>query len=190
MGRRKHGDEDGIDVGAVSGCWEPDQRWEYVDGELRFISRTGGRHGLVIHLISKALAWWEDLAGERMCFGADVAFTMADGSWLCPDAAVVRRERLRSGVPEGPIPFPPDVAFEVRSPGDQASDVERKRYRYYLNTVTQVWVDPETETVEVVSANRPVRYFGSTETVVIEELPGFGIGLFPLPPKRAKDGKP
>jgi len=171
---------------------KPDQRWEYIDGEVRFMSPAGGRHGFVIHLISRALSGWEDLAGDWVCFGADVAFTMADGSWLCPDAAVVRRERFSSGIPEGPVPFPPDVAFEVRSPGDRASDVERKRYLYYLNHVTQVWIDPETETVEVVSPSRPARYFGAEETVVIEELPGFGIDLFPLHLhlKRVKDGKP
>lgn len=171
---------------------KPDQRWEYIDGEVRFMSPAGGRHGFVIHLISRALSDWEDLAGDWVCFGADVAFTMADGSWLCPDAAVVRRERFSSGIPEGPVPFPPDVAFEVRSPGDKASDVERKRYLCYLNKVTQVWVDPETETVEVVSPSRPVRSFGAEEAVVVEELPGFGMDLFPLHLhlKRVKDGKP
>jgi Uma2 family endonuclease len=180
----------GLMWGQFLAAGKPDQRWEYVDGEVRFMSPTGSRHGLVIHLIGKALSRWEDLAGDWVCFGADVALTMADGSWLCPDAAVVPRGRYRGDVPEGPTPFPPDVAFEVRSPRDQALDVEKKRYLYHLNKVTQVWVDPETETVEVVSPNRPVRYFGSTETVVIEELPGFGMDLFLLPPKRAKDGKP
>jgi len=172
---------------------KPDERWEYIDGEVRFMSPTGNRHAFVIHLISGALSRWEELAADWVCFGANAAFTMADGSWLCPDAAVVRRERYPGGViPEGPAPFPPDVAFEVRSPGDKAADVERKRYLYYRNKVIQVWVDPETETVEVVSPNRPARYFGREETVVIEELPGFGIDLFPLHLhlKRIKDGKP
>ena len=58
--------------------------------------------------------------------------------------------------------------------------------------MTQVWIDPETEKVEVVPPNRPMRFFGPEETVVIEELPGFGIDLFPLHLhlKRVKDGKP
>ena len=169
---------------------KPDQRWEYLNGKVRIMSPTASSHGLVIHLIGKALSNWEDLAGDWVCFGADVAFTMGEGSWLCPDAAVVRRERYRSGIPNGPTPFPPDVAFEVRSPGDDASDVERKRYLYYLNKVTQVWVDFDTEIVEVVSPIRPARYFGPEETVVVEELPGFGMNLFPLLPKRVGDDKP
>ena len=53
-----------------------------------------------------------------------------------------------------------------------------------------MWTDPETETVEVVPPNRPVLFFGPEETVVIEELPGFGIDLFPfhLRLKRVQEG--
>ena len=142
------------------------------------MSPTGGRHGLVIHEIGLALG---TLNQEWVCLGADVAFTMADGSWLCPDGAVVRRSRFEAGaVPVGPVPFPPDVAFEVRSPGDNTSDVERKRRLYALNRVVQVWVDPETEIVEVISPNRPIRFFGPGETVVVEELQGFELNLFPF----------
>lgn len=159
---------------------KPDQRWEYIEGEIVFMSPTGSRHGQVIHKISKALSWWEDLAAQWVCFGADVAFTMADGSLLCPDAAVVRRERYPAGVPPGPTPFPPDVAFEVRSPSDRAADVERKRTIYALNSVVQVWVDPEAELVEVIGRDRRVRFFDRDQTVVIPELPGFSLGLFPL----------
>jgi len=169
---------------------KPDQRWEYIEGEVRFMSPTGGEHGMIIHEISLALGALD--RREWVCFGADVAFTMAGGDWLCPDAAAVRRARFSGTVSSGPVPFPPDVAFEVRSPGDKASDVEKKRYLYYLNKVTQVWVDPATEMVEIVSPNCPVRFFGPGEKVVIEELPGFGIDLFPLHLhlKRVKDGKP
>jgi len=171
---------------------KPDQRWEYVDGEVKFMSPTGTRHGVLVLEIAYGLREWRDRTPGWVCVGADVVFTMSAGELLCPDAAAVRQERYGGGgVPAGPTPFPPDVAFEIRSPGDKASDVERKRYLYYLNKVTQVWVDPETETVEVVSPNRPVRYFGPGETAVVEELAGFGMDLFPLHLhlKRVKDDK-
>jgi Uma2 family endonuclease len=159
---------------------KPGRRWEYIDGEVRFMSPTGFEHGQIIHLISGALRSWERTVEGWVCVGADVAFTMASGDRLCPDAGVVRRERLPAGRLKGPAPFPPDVAFEVCSPGDTASDVERKRRLYYRNGVIQVWVDAETETVEVISPNRPASYFGSGETLRIEELPGFELNLFPL----------
>ena len=167
---------------------KPCQRWEYVDGEVRFMQPTDAQHGAVNHEISAALGSLD--TSEWLSVGADVAFTMAGGEWLCPDAAVVRRSRFEGGVvPSGPAPFPPAVAFEVCSPGDKASDLERKRYLYRLNGVTQVWVDPETETVAVISPKRPVRYFGPGETAVIDELPGFAMNLFPLESKRVRDGR-
>jgi Uma2 family endonuclease len=162
---------------------KPGQRWEYIDGEVEFMPPTGGEHGLIIHQISAALAALD--AREWACFGADVAFTMANGDWLCPDAAVVRRSRFEGGaIPTGPVPFPPDVAFEVCSPGDKASEVERKQRLYHANRVVQGWVDFQTETAEVIASNRPVRFFGPGETATIEELPGFELNLFPLPPER------
>lgn len=84
---------------------KPSQRWEYVDREVRFTSPTGSRHGAVTHDISSALGALD--AREWLCFGADVAFTMHDGSWLCPDAAAVRRGRYPgTGLPpRGPHPF-------------------------------------------------------------------------------------
>jgi Uma2 family endonuclease len=164
--------EDFLDAG------KPGQRWEYIDGEVRFMSPTGFEHGQTIHRISSALGALD--SREWICVDADVAFTMASGECPCPDAAVVRRERLWAGRLTGPAPFPPDVAFEVCSPGDKASDVERKQRLYHVNGVVQVWVDFQTETVEVISPNRPVRFLGPGETATIEELPGCELNLFPL----------
>jgi len=157
---------------------KPGQRWEYIDGEVQFMSPTGTRHGRAIHQISMALGEYEKTHPEWISFGADVAFTMASGDWLCPDAALVRRDRFGvGGIPEGPAPFPPDVAFEVLSPDDRRKEVLRKRRLYQLNHVLQVWIDPEEQMVEVIAADRPVRYF-RREPVVIEELPGFRLDLF------------
>lgn len=162
---------------------KPSQRWEYIEGEVRFMSPTGSRHGREIHLIDRALAQWEDRAEAWVCFGADVAFTMKDGSWLCPDAAVVRRDRYPAGIPEGPTAFPPDVVFEVISPNDLWSDIQRKRRVYRENDVVQVWVDSAARTIEVISPKHGSRTFAEGETAVIEELPGFELNLFRLLPK-------
>jgi Uma2 family endonuclease len=158
------------------------QRWEYIEGEVRFMSPTGAQHGLVIHNIGLALGTLDPQ--EWVCFGADVAFTMAGGEWLCPDAAVVRRSRFEGGVvPSGPVPFPPDVVFEVISPNDRWRDIQRKRHVYTANGVAQVWVDPEERGVEVVGPKHDSRAFAEGETAVVEELPGFELNLFPIQPE-------
>ena len=156
---------------------EPNQRWEYIDGEIKFMSPTGFEHGRFIHQISLALSSLNQR--EWTCVGADVAFAMANGDRLCPDAAVVRRDRLPTDPLKGPAPFPPDVAFEVISPGDTWSDIQRKRRIYRENGVVQVWVDPQERTVEVISPKHGARAFTECETVAIDELPGFELDLFP-----------
>jgi len=61
---------------------------------------------------------------------------------------------LQAGIPSGPAPFPPDVAFEVISPNDTWSEIQSKRREYTSNGVVQVWVDTEERTVEVMSPTR------------------------------------
>jgi Uma2 family endonuclease len=158
--------------------------------EVTKAGHRGSRYGLVVHRIHEKLGWWEELACDWVCFGPNVAFQMHDGSWLCPDSAVVRRERYREGIPEGPTPFSPDVAFEVLSADDSASEVQQKRRLYSLSNVVQVWVNPDAETIGVISPSRPAEYFGREDTVVVKELPGLGLNLFPLVSKRVKDGEP
>ena len=159
------------------------QRWEYVDGEVKFMSspHMGGKHYPAVMEICRAANAYASGHPEWMSFHTDVAFTMASENWRCPDWALVRRERFgEGGLPEGPVPFPPDVAFEVISPGDTWAEIQSKRRDYKKNGVVQVWVDPEERTVEVISPTHGSRTFGEGETVVIEELPGLEMNLFPM----------
>src|SRR5947199_10180278 len=48
---------------------KPGQRWEYIGGQVRFMSPTGFEHGWVIHLISRTLASWEQVAQGWVCGG-------------------------------------------------------------------------------------------------------------------------
>lgn len=164
---------------------KPDQRWEYLDGEVRFMSPTGGKHGLAINQIAVATAAFVGANPEWASLGTDVAFTMAEGNLRCPDWVLVRKERFGpEGVPAGVVPFPPDVGFEVISPRDTWSDIQSKRREYRRNDVIQVWVDTEQRQVEVMSPTHGARTFGEGETAVIEELPGFELNLFPRLPNR------
>jgi len=159
------------------------QRWECIDGEARFMSpHMGGEHALIIKKICREANEYETRHPEWLGFPTDVAFTMASGNWRCPDWGLVRRERFgESGVPEGPVPFPPDVAFEVISADDTGSHIEDKRREYSNDGVVQVWVDPQDRMVEVISPKHGARNFAAGETVVIEELPSFELNLFGRP---------
>jgi Uma2 family endonuclease len=69
-----------------------DQRWEYIGGEIWFMPPGGFEQGRAIHKISAALGALD--RQDWVCLGTDVAFTMAGGDWVCPDAAVVRAGRF------------------------------------------------------------------------------------------------
>ncbi len=164
------------------------QSWEYVDGEVKFMSpHMGGGHFLAVKAIGRAADRYETEHPEWLSVHTDVAFTMTSGSLRCPDWALLRYERFGRGeIPEGPVPFPPDVAFEVISPSDKWSDVQNKRREYNANGVVQVWVDSEAKIVEVISPKHGARTFGEGEAVVIEELPGFEMNLFPVRPDKSE----
>jgi hypothetical protein len=82
----------------------------------------------VIHEIALAAGVFVRANLQWISLATDVTFTMAGGNWRCPDWALVRRERFgAAGVPIGPVPFPPDVAFEVISPNDTWSEIQSKR---------------------------------------------------------------
>jgi Uma2 family endonuclease len=142
---------------------------------------TGGSHYTAALRMCLAANEYASQRPEWMSFHTDLAFPMASGNWRCPDWALVRRERFGEGaIPEGPVPFPPDVAFEVISPKDTWSDIQSKRREYRRNGVIQVWVDPEERAVEVISSTHGTRTFMEDETVLIEELPGLALNLFPV----------
>ena len=154
------------------------QRWECVDGEVVFMSSPVFRpHGRITIKLDRRLDEYTDSHPEWVGYGTDTAFTMAAGNWRCPDAALVRKERVDAADPSGPAPFAPDIAFEVLSPGDTRDEVQGKRQDYYESNVVQVWLDPGRETAEAISPNRPAQFFRGDQVMTIPELPDFRLEL-------------
>jgi len=113
------------------------QRWEYIDGEVKFMSPSGLGHSLVIQEINVAAQEFVNANPEWVSVPTDAAFRMRSGNLRSPDWSLARRERLAGGIPSGPAPFPPDVAFEI-SPNDTPADIRSKRREYRKNGVIQV----------------------------------------------------
>lgn len=154
------------------------QRWEYVDGEVEFLSPVNLRHQAIIYALIEYFVEYREAHPEWLCFPGDAAFTMASHNWRCPDVSVARRDRFPGGrIPEGPGDFPPDVVFEILSSGDTASRIQRKRRDYQESGVVQVWIDAEKHLAEVVSPDRPSQYFGEGQRLVIDKLPDFSLDL-------------
>jgi Uma2 family endonuclease len=76
----------------------------------------------------------------------------------------------------------PDLAVEILSPSNSASDVQEKVLEYLAAGSRLVWiVDPARRTVTVYKSARDIRILGAGEALTGEEvLPGFRLPLAAL----------
>lgn len=91
-----------------------------------------------------------------------------------PDAAFVRADRVvdTSGFFEGP----PDVAFEVTSPGDTYSEIEEKTLDWLRAGVRAVViVDPRTSSVRIHRTSGATNVTGAIE--IDDVIPGWQLSL-------------
>jgi Uma2 family endonuclease len=156
---------------------EEGQRWEWVDGEVELMSPVNLRHEAFLALLVELVVRYCRAHPEWICFTSNGVFTMASGNWRMPDASLVRKGRF----PHGQIPtkadFAPDVAFEILSPSDSPSQIQRKRLDYQQSGVIQVWFDLEKRLVELIHPDRPLQYYLEDQTLTIDAVSGFSLDL-------------
>ncbi len=154
------------------------QRWEWVDGEVEFLSPVNLRHEGILALLVSHLVDYCRRHPEWVCFTSNGVFTMASGNWRMPDASLVRKHRFPGGiVPVGKADFAPDVAFEINSPSDTPSQIQRRRKDYQESGVIQIWIDPQQRLIELIYPDRPLQYFQQDQLLVIDKLPDFSLNL-------------
>lgn len=93
------------------------------------------------------------------------------------DAAFVRAERVPAEKPRGFYPGAPDLAVEVLSPDDRASEVNDKIQQWLAAGCQVVWViDPKTRSVTVYHGRRQAEVLRASDTLTGGEvLPGFAL---------------
>ncbi len=153
-------------------------RYELVKGELVEMGLTGGMHGKVVAKVTIRLG--EYVLAQKLgeVFASDTGFVLTRDPDTVRDAdvAFVSKERIPQGsLPEGFVPFEPDLAVEVVSPNDRWSDVQQK-LALYLNAGTKVvWlVDIENKKVYIYRSLTDLRILTEADTLTGEDvLPGF-----------------
>jgi Uma2 family endonuclease len=153
------------------------QRWEWVDGEVEFMSPVNLRHEAFLALLMELLVRYCRAHPEWICFTSNGVFTMASGNWRMPDASLVRKARFPGGQIPVKADFAPDLAFEIHSPTDSPGQIQRKRKDYQESGVVQVWFDLERRLVELIYPDRPLQYFDENQALVIDTVPGFSLDL-------------
>ena len=151
-----------------------------VEGGLVPMLPPGFDHGCIVLDIASALREFVR-SGRLGSVAVEAGFVVLrdPDTVRSPDVAFVRAERIP---PRGVPAFfqgAPDLAVEVISPSDRASEVLAKAQDWLQSGCVAVWViDPETKTATVYS-HRPQTLFLSVEdTLTCEELlPGFRLPI-------------
>lgn len=156
---------------------DDDYHYELVEGRVARMSPPGSRHGVLAVRIGALLHQHVDAnrlgavlthAGFKIVSDPD---TVRE-----PDVAFVSAERIPpTGIPEGFWPGPPDVAVEIRSPGDRRTEIQAKVRDYLARGVRLVWVvDSKSRTLTVHRAQSPPMTLGVDDVLDASDvIPGF-----------------
>lgn len=151
--------------------------YELVDGHL--VERhMGAESGFLDGIVVSLLFAWAKAAGGLVftSSGGYQCFPNAPNRVIRPDASLVRAGRLPGDVaPKGWVQVPPDVAVEVISPTDVASEVSQKVLDYLQVGVPLVWVlDPTLREVRVYRLDGPREILSGDDEIYDQSvLPGF-----------------
>jgi len=162
-----------------------DVKAELVRGELRVTPPAGGQHGCVgTNLVGLLLSHLKGRGfGRVFGDGAGYELVQLPRTVRCPDASFVRANRLpKEGIGPGLLKLAPDLAVEVLSPSESASELEEKLDDYRACGTPLIWVvDPARRTVMIVASNSPVRWLRETDILDGGEVvPGFSCGVAEL----------
>jgi Uma2 family endonuclease len=161
------------------------QRYELVQGELKTRSPSGFKHGLLAARLALFLAQYSRAHHLGEVAGAETGFILEQNpdTVRAPDAAFVAAANIPpQGLPVGFFPGPPDLAVEVVSPNDTASEVQAKVASYLAAGSRQVWVVyPDLQQVAVFHSARESRILTVADTLDGGDLlPGFSLAVAEL----------
>ncbi len=144
----------------VADLWEFSHRAEYsgkrlelVEGMIIEMAAAGGKHGMLASRLDRLVGTFVDEHHLGYTMAAETGFILHQDpsgrdTVRAPDVGFVRKERLPDGLPDEYIPLAPDLAVEVVSPHDTASDIHDKVSDYLRFGTALVWVAyPKSETV-------------------------------------------
>ena len=159
-------------------------RSELVRGELIRMSPAGPRHGGVASTLLILIGAFVRERQLGKTYAAKTGFILSrdPDTVRAPDVAFVSKDRVHLTPKRGFFPGPPDLAAEVLSPDDSASDVLAKVEDWLNAGTVEVWIiDPDRKTVTVhagVGDDHSVRTLHESNTLRCESLlPGFAVAV-------------
>ncbi len=151
------------------------------DGEMVFMSPTGGETGLRNSEITAALVIWARGYGG-VVFDSSTLFRLPNGALRSPDASWIQAARWQSLSDQERKSFPPiapDFVIELRSQTDRVIDLQAKMKEYASCGVRLGWlIDPLLKQVHIYRSIEAPVVLSEPHSVSDEAvLPGFVLDL-------------
>lgn len=139
----------------------PEGKAELVRGEIRMTPPASGPHGGVGGNLFLRLGVYVKERGLGRAFADGVGYELVQlpHTVRVPDLSFVRADRLPvGGLRPGFLRLAPDLAVEVLSPTERASEVQEKLDDYQAAGTPLIWViDQRRRTVRVIEGDTPDR---------------------------------
>jgi Uma2 family endonuclease len=166
------------------------KRYEFVDGRPlpmgpeeiapngeRIVSPSKSEHGILTLEIGALVRNYVREHKLGKVYGAETGFLMRQSprELRAADVAFISKEKLSEVAGSEWLPFPPDLAVEVVSEYDRASDLRVKIQSYLENGTRLLWVVyPDQRMIDVHRPGQPVISLSGEATLDgADVLPGF-----------------
>lgn len=161
--------------------YEEGRQWELVNGELISVPSPTWQHQEFESTILFALRGYLRTGKTAGLAGHDVEFALTDNDRVRPDVCVLLGDNASRLDPNTtPIPGAPDIAVEIISPSERASESHAKVRAYLRNGTTEVWqVYPKSQTV-LIHRGDVARSVEWSQPIETDLLPGFALHLASL----------
>ena len=153
-------------------------RYELSRGELVPMTPVGIKHAAVVSNLDRLLGSYVKQKGLGI-IGPEGGFYLSRNpdTLRAPDIAFISKGRLEKagGIPERFAEFPPDLAVEVLSPDDTASEIQKKVEEYLAGGVPLIWiVDPANQKVTTYRSLQDIKILSTNQELDGGEIiPGF-----------------
>ncbi|NQV26001.1 MAG: Uma2 family endonuclease [Rhodopirellula sp.] len=161
----------------------PKQRCELIKGEIHLMSPAGSEHGWVVMNVAGPVMIFVRDHKLGYTFGAETGFVIErdPDTVRAPDVAFVSAERIKDRPSAQFFPGPPDLAVEVLSPSDTASEVQEKAEAWLNSGCQEVWlIDPRRQTATKLTPSEDSIIQQTVVTLTTSLLPGFSLAVADL----------
>lgn len=164
---------------------DDDQQYELVRGEIVAMPPAGGKHSTIeMRLGARLLAYADEHAPGHVTTGDGGYILFQPDTVRAPDISYISQASLPT-LPDAYIPLPPELAVEIVSPHDRASQIQAKIDMYLQAGTRLVWVIyPDLRKTVVHHPDGTTHAVSADEALSGGEvLPGFAIKLAQILPE-------